>query len=63
MKKEKQLPNPGSKQAVALGCTCPISDNNHGEGFPGFLSDVFGGACFVMNGDCPVHSEKKKCKK
>lgn len=27
-------PNPGSDLAKALGCTCPVMDNNHGKYLP-----------------------------
>lgn len=38
--------NPGSKEAQDKGCTCPVLDNNHGNGVNG---------SFWMNGDCPLH--------
>lgn len=41
-------PNPGSNEALDLGCTCPVLDNGHGQGY--FISD-----CFVISADCPVH--------
>jgi hypothetical protein len=28
-------PNPGSDEALALGCTCPVLDNGHGQGYMG----------------------------
>ena len=40
------LPNPGSDEAIALGCICPVLDNGHGRG-PGPFWQVEG---------CPVHS-------
>ena len=40
------LPNPGSDEAIALGCICPVLDNNHGRG-PGPFWQV---------ASCPVHS-------
>ncbi len=27
-------PNPGSEEAVAMGCSCPIWDNHYGKGLP-----------------------------
>lgn len=27
-----EIPKPGSDEAVAQGCTCPILDNGHGRG-------------------------------
>lgn len=43
-------PNPGSKDASAQGCTCPVMDNNHGLGFI-----VAGKRSFWMNDKCPLH--------
>ena len=31
----KEIPNPGSNEAVELGCTCPVLDNDHGLGIGG----------------------------
>jgi len=45
------VPNPGSDEAVALGCSCPILDNNHGRGF--------GDGLYWINGDCRLHGTKK----
>lgn len=42
-------PNPGSDEAVALGCTCPVLDNGRGGGAwgdPGL---------FWYSAGCPVH--------
>jgi len=54
---------PGSPEAQVLGCTCPILDNEHGEGFPGPLTDIFGGICFWINQDCPLHRKPKRIQK
>ena len=40
-------PNPGSKEAIALGCLCPVLDNNHGKGA------AMGG--YWMTANCPLH--------
>ena len=40
-------PNPGSDEAIALGCTCPVLDNGHGRGSGPFWITV----------DCPLHGE------
>lgn len=47
------LPNPGSREAAAAGCTCPVIDNHHGKGFPA----PWGGPekLFVFAAGCPVH--------
>jgi hypothetical protein len=42
-------PNPGSNEAFLRGCTCPVIDNNHGEGYKGLPG------CFVYVSGCPVH--------
>lgn len=44
-------PNPGSDEAIKLGCICPVEDNKHGEG----LSPSEFGTLFWMVKDCPVH--------
>lgn len=41
------MTNPGSREALALGCRCPVLDNHHGEGMPGGL--------FWISGDCSIH--------
>lgn len=41
--------NPGSREAVATGCTCPILDNAHGRGRMGLGWDWW------INLECPQH--------
>lgn len=43
-------PNPGSDAAIALGCTCPVSDNRRGEGL-----QTSTGRMFWFTEACPVH--------
>jgi len=43
-------PNPGSDEALALGCTCPVMDNHHGAGL-----DYPNGPAFWVKGRCPLH--------
>jgi hypothetical protein len=43
-----EVPNPGSPEAIELGCTCPVLDNGHGQRVDGL---------FWMNMDCPIHGE------
>lgn len=50
---ENNTPNPGSKAALDLGCTCPVLDNGRGRGWMG-IPDVF-----VYTVGCPVHNEKQ----
>lgn len=43
------VPNPGSAEALNLGCRCPVLDNAHGRGYmsvPGV---------FVTTEGCPLH--------
>lgn len=42
-------PNPGSDEARRQGCTCPVLDNAHGQGYYGVEGQ------FVMVEDCPLH--------
>ena len=44
------VPSPGSPEAVAKGCTCPILDNAHGGGYLGIPG------MFVMTYGCPLHA-------
>lgn len=44
-----QLPNPGSKEALDMGCECPILDNSHGRGYLGMEG------VYVYNLECPLH--------
>jgi hypothetical protein len=48
-------PTPGSPTAVALGCTCPILDNCHGEGVM-----LRGHRMFWHSGACPVHDKENE---
>jgi len=45
-------PNPGSNEAIDMGCTCPVLDNAHGRG--GYIS-VDGKPLFWMTSGCPIH--------
>jgi hypothetical protein len=44
---EKTVPNPGSDEAVKLGCKCPIVENNLGKGM--------GNGLFWIEKTCPIH--------
>lgn len=43
-------PTPGSDAAIALGCLCPVFDNNRGKrvGWTGG---------WIIHADCPVHGD------
>ena len=47
--------NPGSDEAIAAGCACPVMDNGHGRGYLGGVQDDTGQTVFVISGDCPLH--------
>jgi hypothetical protein len=49
--------NPGSDEAIMLGCTCAVLDNCHGAGFPIFDDDgnKEDHPGFWVNEDCPIH--------
>jgi len=42
-------PNPGSPEAVAEGCKCPVTDNRYGKGIRDDRDE------FWINGGCPLH--------
>ena len=44
-------PTPGSSEAIALGCRCPVLDNSHGAGD--------GRGNFWVSELCPVHAVKE----
>lgn len=48
-------PDPGSTEARAQGCTCPVLDNAHGRGWMGGVKDENGDTIFVYTAGCPVH--------
>ena len=52
--------NPGSDEAIAAGCTCPVIDNDYGRGCMGGVKDEQGRTVFVIRMDCPVHEEEEK---
>ena len=54
MTKQNKVPNPGSDEAIALGCLCPQRDNCSGKGIP----NKNGSMDFWHSGDCPIHGCK-----
>ena len=55
----KRQMNPGSKEAYAKGCTCPIIDNRYGAGFGPSLPY---NPLFVISENCPIHGgRREKC--
>lgn len=51
------VPNPGSEEAKAQGCKCPVLDNNHGR----FAPWPPGG--WWVNEKCPIHVWKTAIRK
>jgi hypothetical protein len=55
------MSTPGSPEAVAAGCSCPVFDNGHGRGYMGQKN------VFSINVECIIHSislakkEKRYC--
>jgi len=54
IKMKKEVPNPGSNEAIEMGCTCPVLDNGHGKG------SMYGEGLFWINQDCSVHGKGEK---
>jgi hypothetical protein len=48
-----EIPNPGSQEALDMGCSCPVMDNAYGKG-SGFTDDE-GKPVFWYTEGCPVH--------
>lgn len=48
-------PNPGSPEAVKLGCICPVIGNQHGKG-------IGTGGTFWTDGKCPLHNRDERLK-
>jgi len=53
-----ETPKPGSDAAVELGCSCPVLDNNHGDGIS--MLDHEGGrrTAYWINAGCSLHGTK-----
>lgn len=47
-------PNPGSDEAVDLGCLCASMDNAHGKGII-----LNGERVWWITADCPLHGDPK----
>lgn len=45
-------PNPGSPEALKMGCTCPTIDNNGGRGFGDPVKLMY-----WVSHDCPLHGK------
>jgi hypothetical protein len=51
-------PNPGSPEALSLGCTCPVIDNSRGLGSP-WAPPTY--AYYWVDDGCPVHRPPAPC--
>ena len=54
---------PGSKDALAAGCTCPVLDNRHGLGIPWPRTDGLDPETHPshwINENCPLHGAGQK---
>jgi len=51
-KAKPKPPNPGSEEAQKLGCTCPVWDNEWGDGY----CHQGHRGIFVISGGCPIHN-------
>lgn len=56
---ECTLSAPGSDSARLRGCTCPVLDNAHGEGYLGGIAGDDGHRLFVRRMDCAMHGEER----
>lgn len=50
--KKSPVPNPGSDEALDMGCICPVLDNSHGKGYMGQEN------VFIYTIGCPIHYSK-----
>ena len=46
-------PNPGSPEAVAAGCRCPVLDNRRGRGY----AVIQGETVWCVMANCPMHGQ------
>jgi len=52
-----QIPNPGSKEAIDLGCLCAVVDNHYGKGYWPGVKDENGEQLFCITQGCPLHDK------
>lgn len=56
----KEFLPPGSEEAIAAGCSCPVMDNAHGKGYMGGVKGDDGNTVFIVSSECPLHGEQAK---
>lgn len=49
-------PNPGSVEAIRLGCICPVMENSRGAGYYTFRDGSR--PLFLLNDNCHVHASR-----
>lgn len=54
-------PYPGTVESIVSGCTCPPAANRFGEGY--LKSENGQAACYLLRGNCPIHSIEPLTKK
>lgn len=55
----KKVAPPGSRVARHEGCTCPVADNNNGDGIPGGWPFPFlKGRSWLVDEGCLIHGTK-----
>lgn len=52
-----KVPDPGSNEAVTLGCLCPYYDNNRGRGFTWTNEKGEKVTAFWVSAECPLHAK------
>jgi hypothetical protein len=53
------IPTPGSTDALAQGCVCPVLDNAHGKG--AYIDPVDGPQFWIVF-TCPLHGAAARAK-
>jgi hypothetical protein len=48
------IPNPGSDEAIEMGCWCPVIDNGHGNGYMGMKTVFKFNANYSLHGNSPA---------
>jgi hypothetical protein len=56
-RRTEEILNPGSKEARARGCQCPVIENHHGRGVGGGIRGEDGQLIFDVSGNCEMHRD------
>lgn len=57
---DKDVPNPGSDEAIELGCICPVIENARGKGAYGTWDGPDEEKLFWFDNRCPLHGDCNK---